>query len=89
MATTHDIADLKAQFDERIGHLRESFGVVEGDVNRVGQFSHDFVFTSLEEHQRDNNDINQIKNNLHDHTAAFVNALAGEETQVKAAFDAL
>lgn len=89
MATTHDIADLKAQFDERIGHLRESFGVVEGDVNRLGQFTHDFVFTSLEEHQRDNNDINQIKNNLHDHTAAFVDAVGGEETQIKSAFDAL
>ena len=89
MATTHDIADLKAQFDERIGHLRESFGVVEGDVNRLGQFGHDFTFTSLEEHQRDNNDIQQVKNNTHSKADAFVNALAGEETQIKQAFDAL
>jgi hypothetical protein len=89
MATTHDIADLKAQFDERIGHLRESFGVVEGDINRLGQFSHDFTFNSLEAHQSDNNNINRIKNNLHTHTDAFVSALTGEEGQVKQAFDAL
>ena len=53
MATTQDIAELKAQFDERIGQLRESFGVVEGDVTKLGSFSHEFTFTSLEEHQRD------------------------------------
>ena len=89
MATTQDIAELKAQFDERIGHLRESFGVVEGDVTKLGSFSHEFTFTSLEEHQRDNNDLNQVKNDMHDKVTAFQNAVAAEEAGLKAQFDAL
>src|SRR5437660_1553724 len=89
MATTHDIADLKAQFDERIAHLRDSFGVVETDINRLGHFTQDFVFTSLEEHQRDNNDLNQVKNNTHSKSQEFVTALGADETALKTAFDAL
>jgi hypothetical protein len=89
MATTHDIADLKAQFDERIGHLRESFGVVETDVTRLGHFTQDFTFSSLEEHQRDNNDINQVAINLHTKSDGFVAAVGSEETALKTQFDAL
>ena len=89
MATTHDIADLKAQFDDRISHLRESFGVVEGDISRLGHFTQDFVFSSLEEHQKDNNDINQAKNDLHDKAASFVSTVAGDEATIKTQFDAL
>jgi hypothetical protein len=89
MATTHDIADLKAQFDERIAHLRDSFGVVETDINRLGHFTQDFAFTSLEEHQRDNNDLNQVKNNTHSKSQEFVTALGADETALKTAFDAL
>lgn len=59
MATTQDIHDLKAQFDERTAGLRESFGVVEGDLNRLGKFTHDFSFPSLDEHQSDDNNVRQ------------------------------
>jgi uncharacterized phage infection (PIP) family protein YhgE len=89
MATTQDIADLKAQFDERIGHLRESFGVVEGDVTRIGQFSQQFTFSSLEEHQRDNNDLNQVATDMHGKLDALEQALGEEQSSLKAQFDAL
>lgn len=87
MATTHDIAELKAQFDERIGHLREGFGVLEGDVTRLGGFQHDFTFTSLEDHQQDNNDINQIGHDLHQKTEELVQALVADEQKVKEHLD--
>lgn len=89
MATTHDIADLKAQFDERIGHLRESFGVVEGDVTRLGQFADGFVFTSLEEHQRDDNDVRTVTDQIQKHSHDFVAQLQEDETILKNQFDAL
>ena len=57
MATTQDIHDLKAQFDERTAHLRESFGTIESDFNRLNEFVQNFKFASLDEHQ---NDVNKI-----------------------------
>lgn len=89
MATTQDIAELKAQFDDRIGHLRESFGVVEGDVTRLGQFAEGFTFTSLEEHQRDDNDIRQVNDAVHNKVHDFVAQLQEDETILKNQFDAL
>jgi hypothetical protein len=88
MATTQDISDLKAQFDERIGHLRESFGVMEGDINRIGQFSQQFAFTSLEEHQHADNDIREM-DGMRLLLEDFDKTLAQEETSLKAQFDAL
>jgi len=83
MATTHDIADLKAQFDERIGHLREGFGVLEADINRLGGFQHEFTFSSLEQHQQDDNDVGRIATDLHQKTDALVQALVADEQKVK------
>jgi len=72
MATTHDIQELKAQFDERIAHLRDSFGVVETGVNDLSNFTHEFAFSSLEEHQQDDNNVQQAGKDIHDHTETFI-----------------
>src|SRR3569623_2931638 len=89
MATTQDIAELKAQFDERIGTLRESFGVVEADVNELGHFSHDFTFTSLEAHQSDDNMLKDLASQVHAKSAEFLNAAQAEELLVKTQLELL
>jgi hypothetical protein len=79
MATTQDIAELKAQFDERVGHLRESFGVVEGDINRLGQIVQGLAFTSLDEHQQDDNEVRKLGDEVKAGADDFVAGLDHEE----------
>lgn len=42
MATTKDLQEIQAQIEERIGVLRESFGVLEGDFAKLREADHAF-----------------------------------------------
>lgn len=44
MATTQDLVDIQAQITERIGVLREGFGVLESDFNKLHQEDQAFDF---------------------------------------------
>src|SRR3954466_12930928 len=89
MATTQDIQRLKDEFDEHIETLRNSFGVVETDIGKLANFTHDFTFASLDEHQHDDNDLRQVGKDAHDKCGAFVTEVNGETEQLNTNLRAL
>lgn len=89
MATTQDLAALKTDFDAHIGALRESFSAVEMDVTKLASFTHDFTFSSLEEHQHDDNDVKNLGKEVHDKAQQFTSGVAEYSGQLEAHISAL